>query len=938
MIAKSNVYFLIFFMIFYLGNYAFAQETQVSGRVTEAQTGEALAGVNITVKDRLWGTATNIKGEFSLLVRASPPFKLIISSIGYISQEIEVSEQSTNLKIELVEQQILGKEVVIAASRVEENILESAVSIEKLDLRQIQAIPAANFYDGLGRIKGVDMSVQSLTFANPNTRGFNGNTNYRMNQVIDGVENIVPGLSFAPGNIVGISQLDLESVELLVGASSALYGPGGLNGTLIMNSKNPFEYQGLSASLQTGIMHLGANYRNNSQGMYDFAVRYAKSFNNRLAFKLNAGYLSALDWHATDERDRTNLKAGVSNPYTNPGYDGVNVYGDEAVGQVDLGLLAPQVGRGYAQSQGLVEGTPEFEAAVNSIIAKFPQSQILTRTGYREIDFANYNTYSLKLNGSVHYRINDRLEASLQGNFGRGTSLYTANNRFALVNFQFYTAKAELKGKDFFIRLWTTAEDAGDSYDLGGLALRFNEAWKPSEDWYADYIASFTTLRVLGNSLDVAYQNARRTADNRNEVGQRIDPNNPIVRPLPGEPEFNRLFNQLKNTPVSEGGAKIIDKTRMHHLEGMYNFSKFIKFAEVIAGVSQRIYRINSEGTVFGDLPGNPITVSQFGAYVQIVKKLRNEKIKITGSARYDRNENFEGRITPRVSLVYNLDKDRNHFLRGSLQTAFRFPATADQFTDLDVGVYRVLGGLPQFRQRYNLNESSIYPLDNPNPIVGKADFSRGVYKFPTMRPERVTAYEMGYKGIWNKFLFLDAYVYFNTYNGFLATQGLVQNPNPDGTGGTKYTMTVSTDQPINAWGWAVSGDYKFTKGYIIGANVAYNTLAYNDLPAGFQTNFNSPNYRANLSFAHREVFKNWGFSINWRWQNRFVWESTFGVGEVPAYNTLDAQVSYRMAKLKSIFKIGGSNLLNRYYTTGFGNPQIGGLYYVSISFDELMK
>jgi iron complex outermembrane recepter protein len=241
-------------------------------------------------------------------------------------------------------------------------------------------------------------------------------------------------------------------------------------------------------------------------------------------------------------------------------------------------------------------------------------------------------------------------------------------------------------------------------------------------------------------------------------------------------------------------------------------------------------------------------------------------------------------------------------------------------------------------RQRYNLNESSVYPLDNPNPIVGKADFSKGTYKFPTMRPERVTAYEIGYKGIWHKFLFVDAYIYFNTYNGFLATQGLVQNPNPDGTGGTKYTMTISTEQPINAWGWAISGDYKFVKGYTIGANVAYNTLAYNELPSGFQTNFNSPNYRSNISFGNREVFKNWGFSINWRWQNRFVWESTFGVGEVPAYHTLDAQISYRMARLKSIFKIGGSNLLNRYYTTGFGNPQIGALYYISISFDELMK
>ena len=98
------------------------------------------------------------------------------------------------------------------------------------------------------------MIVQSLSMRFPNTRGFNGNTNYRLNQLVDGVNNS-PGLSFSPGNIFGVTQLDLESLSSLVGASSALYGPGGMNGTLIMTSKNPFDYQGLSISIQGGMMH-----------------------------------------------------------------------------------------------------------------------------------------------------------------------------------------------------------------------------------------------------------------------------------------------------------------------------------------------------------------------------------------------------------------------------------------------------------------------------------------------------------------------------------------------------------------------------------------------------------------------------------------------------------------------------------------------------------
>jgi outer membrane receptor protein involved in Fe transport len=939
----SIVFFSTFCLIFFLPFLeVFAQETQVSGKISDAKSGEILAGVNISVKDKLIGTISDSKGNFNLTVKSPPPFTLIISMVGYTSQSLEITQNQAVIDIKMSEEVFLGREVVVAASRVEERIMESSVSVEKLDLLDIQAIPAANFYDGLSRIKGVDMSVQSLTFANPNTRGFNGNTNYRINQIIDGVENIVPGLSFAPGNIVGIPPLDVESVELLVGASSALYGPGGMNGTLLMNSKNPFEYQGLSASLQTGLMHTGADYRSQPAGMYDFNARFAKAYKNKWAFKMNIGYISALDWHATDYRDRNDLSSTANSSYLNPAYDGVNVYGDEAVGQVNIGTSGPiarQVADGYARGRGNLPGSVAYTQDSTFLMNLFPQRQIVNRTGYREIDLANYNTESLKLNGSLNYRINDRLEMILQGNYGQGTSLYTANNRFSLINFKFYTGKLELKGTHFFLRAWTTAEDAGDSFDMGGLALRFNEAWRSSADWYQDYIQGFTTARILGNDLGFSYRFARGLADNRTEEGNVIDPARGFRRPLPGDSEFENLYNQIRKTPINEGGAKVIDKTRMHHFEGMYNFSNFFKFAEVLAGASLRIYRINSEGTIFGDAPGNPINVLQIGAYIQITKKMLDDRLKLIGSARYDRNENFEGRLTPRGSLVYTLDKKKNHFLRASLQTAFRFPSTSDQFTDLSAGgVYQVIGGLPRFRQKYNLEETPVYPMNSPNPVTAIADFSQGPFRFPQMRPETVIAYELGYKGLIKSNLLLDAYVYYNTYNGFLATQGLVQSPNQDGTGGNKYTMVISTDRPINALGWAISGDYKFKKGYNVGLNISYNSLAYNELPSGFQTNFNSPNYRSNVYVANRNVFKSWGFSLNWRWQNSFIWESTFGVGKIPAFHTLDAQITYRVPKVKTLFKLGGSNLLNQYYTTGFGNPQIGALYYFAVTFEEFLK
>jgi outer membrane receptor protein involved in Fe transport len=300
---------LLFFVVgLILSTPLFAQSPfTISGKVADKETGEPLIGVNIQVKDKVIGTITDVEGKYKLTSKTNPPFVLIFSSVGYAAQEVKVSNGQTQFDIALEEQVLFGDEVVISASRYEENILESPVSVEKMDIVDIQRVAAPDFYSSLHNLKGVDVNNQSLTFKVVNTRGFTNNTNERFNQIIDGVDNAPPGLNFAAGNIFGLPELDVESVELLVGASSALYGPGGMNGTLLMTSKNPFDYQGLSAKMQTGVMHVGADYVDNAQPLYDFSLRYAKAYNDKVAFKVNGTYLSALDWHANDRRNKIAL-------------------------------------------------------------------------------------------------------------------------------------------------------------------------------------------------------------------------------------------------------------------------------------------------------------------------------------------------------------------------------------------------------------------------------------------------------------------------------------------------------------------------------------------------------------------------------------------------------------------------------------------------------
>lgn len=914
------------------------QTIEIKGKVAEAKSGEPMVGVHIAVKNEVYGTITGNDGEFVLKTRLKLPLVLEITFVGFVPVEIEVTKESKVLDVKMEEQMLLGQEVVISASRIEENILRSPVSIEKMNLRDLRQIPAANFYDGLYQLKGVDMNAHGLTFNLPNARGFNDYTNYRMNQIIDGVENISPGLSFAAGNIFGLSQLDVKNLEMVVGASTALYGPGGMNGTLVMESKDPFEFQGLSLSVQTGAMNFASRSVSHPTPMYNVDFRYAKAFSNRIAFKVTGSFLRATDWHADDFRDRSDLSNPSLTRYTNPGYDGVNTYGDETLVSVNLKDVADQVINGIAASQGITINTPEYIALYNKAIPFFPD-QIVTRTGWKESDLADDKTKNLRLAGALHYFINDRTEAIAQANYAEGSSVYTAQNRFALRNFHILTGKLEVKNPNYFVRIWGATENSGPSYDIGGAALRLNELWKPSETWFADYLTAYTQTALTSGDMTAAHKFARLASDNRDPLtGAVFDASKPAF-PLPGTDEFVKMLEKITGSSLDNGGARVYDNSKMYEMEAMYNFTHLVHFMELQVGVSDRVNSINSNGTVFIDEPGHPIKINQFGTFVQINKNLINDHLRITGAFRYDKNQYFEAQYTPRFSLIFFLDQKKEHSFRATAQTAYRFPAVADQWVDINAGLFRTIGGMPQVQNKYHFDSVPLYPMSGRNPVKDKPITANGPIKLPGLGPEKVASYEIGYKGLFlGKKLFLDTYSFYNKYKGFEAVQLVAQLAKDAGTAKDQLFQTyITTNQPVATWGWAIGLDYMTPVGILLKSNVAYNKLLRNINEPGVESRFNSPDYRANFTVGHHAILPNLGFNVNLHWQNKFLWESGFGAGEIPSIFTLDAQLSYKVTAIKTVFKLGGSNVLNKYYTSSFGSAQIGGLYYFSLVYEDIL-
>ena len=218
--------------------------------------------------------------------------------------------------------------------------------------------------------------------------------------------------------------------------------------------------------------------------------------------------------------------------------------------------------------------------------------------------------------------------------------------------------------------------------------------------------------------------------------------------------------------------------------------------------------------------------------------------------------------------------------------------------------------------------------------------------QFGEFKPESSTSFEVGYKGLIAKKLLIDVYAYWAKYKDFIGGTTVIQSNNgspfgllgfnANGTPGNPsqtrniYSVSVNQAADVSTNGWGASAEYLLPKNFSVSANIYSDMIG--PVPTGFVSYFNTPKNRVNAAFNNSGFGpKNLlGFSIVYRYVDGFHYDGTFATGEVPSYKTVDAMLSLKLPKTKSMIKVGGTDIFNRYYRTGFGNPQIGGLYYVS--------
>jgi outer membrane receptor protein involved in Fe transport len=924
--SLSNLFklFSVFLCIFLSAN-AYAQEISIKGKITDKATKEGLIGANVQIKGTNYGSVTDMNGNFEIKADVKLPVTLEVTYLGFATQTIDVTDANQDIQVPMMAQEIrVSEDVVISASRLSERIQTSPSSIQKLNTRQIQFVPSGNFYQSLGNLKDVDITTSSMGFQVFNTRGFNTTAPVRIVQFIDGMDNQAPGLNFPVGNLVGANDLDLESVEIISGASSALYGANAFQGIVVMQTKNPFDYKNLSVKIKGG-----------SRQMVDAQIRYANAFGKKkhdrdiFGFKVSASYFRAKDWVADDTI--------------------ANVYGDVAA-DVNVSTVVRKLG--VSDDTAIARQFRALNAYLDFFPNAFPGTIHVAAPGYREQDLTDGKTESIKASVALYARPIKDMQIEYQYKFGRGTAVYQGANRYNVKNILFQQHKVQFDYKGANLKYYTTQENAGGSYDMVFSAINL------SKIGISRYVGNF--IKYYFGELS-GYTNGFHDDPHESDVQlarmHALDSANINAYLQPGSYSFDSAYGLIVNDANLVTGSKFQDKSSLHHVEGSYNHT-FKHDINWIAGASFRMYVPRSYGSIFYDTlvnradtleDGSPDLKAKFvnlntwevGGFTQITVELFKNRLKLVGSARVDKSENFKVQFSPRISAIATV---KGHTFRVSYQQAFRTPTLQNQYISLDLGAIQLLGNLhgadgydfqsvKDFRSNYNIT------LEVDPTILKEV-------RLDPIKPEQVNSVEVGYRGVLARRLYVDVAGYFNRYFNFIGDLRFYMPTNKETVVGTEggadamltgayklVQMPTNAKQHVDAYGASIGLNYYIWRNLVGSFNYTFSDLNTKNLSDPIIPGFNTPKHKFNLGLSAMRIWKGLGFGINFKWVSDYNWESTFGDGLVPSYHMMDMQVSYEFPRWFTL-QVGGSNIYNNKHIEAYGSPKIGAIVYGSMTFD----
>ena len=928
---KRTVSFIFTLLLCLCAGIVSAQKkVTISGKVTDELTKEPLISASVVLKGTAIGGVTDLDGIFKFEINDTPSVTLVITYIGYEEREVKLSSPFPFTEIKTKNFAIQGEQVVVTGSRVAESIMESGITIDKLDARDIKTAPSGNFYQGLSTLADIDVISSSAGFNVVNMRGFNTTQPERSVQYIDGIDNQAPGLNFAVGNLMGANDLDLSSVEIIHGAASALYGANALQGVISMTTKDPFNFPGLGVQLKGG-----------SRNYFDVQGRYARSFGKKdqFGFKVVGAFMRIDDWPADDS---------IANTYGDiePEVNMTGIIAQKQYQEVDEEFTQEDLDDAIALNNWL-GFNPEA----------YPGIQTVKAPGYLEPYVADYDSRMWRISPTLYWKFKPGHEVSYLFKYGRGTAVYQGTNRYSIKDITYQQHKLEFSGKNYLARVYTTLEDAGESYDNVFTAINISKEGVAEyvSQYLTKYFDTIDTLTAIKDESFCADCLERWMVDSARHAAL-IDAADAWYEP--GSKQFDSLFQEITHDPNLQTGSLFLDQSKLVHAEGQYRFDEYVKWLELLVGTSYRAYLPKSYGTIFSDTLINPadtldngrdnpdgeyekIVTHEFGIYGTATKRLLEDKLRLSVSLRMDKYTSFDPQVSPRGSIVFT---HKNHTLRVSAQSAYRLPTLQDQYILLDLGPITLVGNLDGYPAAYTLKS-----VDEFNDSLDVNEIDPDLLEtvnIPKLRPEKVKTIEFGYRTVHAERLYIDFGFYFNWYKDFIGdmrvaaiqTDGVVGEESGVDAVITKnydlYQIPINSDKTVRTWGYSVGLSYYWGHGLTLKGNYTYSDINENDIDDDLIPGYNTPMHKFNLGLEGKRVWKGLGFNSNFRWSDTYLWQSPFGDGQIPAYFTLDAQLNYEFKEYYTTISVGGSNLLNDPYRTAYGSPLIGRMFYASLIFD----
>ncbi|QNH62107.1 TonB-dependent receptor [Hymenobacter sediminicola] len=742
---RKTYHLFVFLLLLLSYAPAWAQEAITVSGLVQTDAGEPLPGATVFIKGTFIGSSTDREGRFQLRADFSaPPVVLSVSFVGYETREVSLAQPDNNVQVTLKINSTLTNEVIASASRVQEGILQAPVTVEKLNTQQVERIPTADLQVGLNHYKGIDVNSSSLLMNSLSTRGFNSAKSERLIQLTDYFDTQSPSLNVNAGNLTGLPELDVESIEIIHGPASALYGANAFNGVLLLNSKDPFVTEGLSVRLRGG-----------QRNLLDGQFRYAKKLGEKFAFKVVGSYLTADDWLASNYAATSTLIEGRNNAEGSAlGYDAVNRYGDVGGFTFTNDPTSPA----YATTPAALRGKTVFMPGFTE----------------KELVADDYKARSVKIHPSLSYLLTSNIKMTVGFSYNRGTSSYQSSSRYRFKEFGTNQLHGEIKGNRWFLRGQSLQDFGGESYDLGFLGSFLqtsstNNPSRPTETYASRFYETYLTKFQTTGSLEQAQAAANAT------------------QLQPSDPRFQELRTRIITDATPGAGARLNPSSLLNEGNAQYNLP-LAEGTDLIVGGAYRKFRLGSNGNLYSD-DNARIQNHELGGYAQLTQKLLNERLKLAVAGRVDAFKNFDAAFSPRASAVYSAGENKQHNFRVSYGRAFRSPTQLDQYIRLDVRQVLLLGNVDNGFQGYSTGVATRANIiaAQSNPAV----LTPFEYNAAPLKLERLSTYEAGYKGTLGEKLAVDVNYYQSYYNDFIGAQRFIGNR--DGSRPTLAQLTAES-------------------------------------------------------------------------------------------------------------------------------------------------